>query len=253
MSIGYQKQQETLANRIIAGLCYIKDYPCELLPHIVFVEEVGEDGGPIYNKYSLISINQKEKTCMLKSCHSQGENEYNLASINIDWLVTVWNRCQELMSEPGKVREHAVCYLLEHTDAEPDYIAEYVDKNWRLSFPDEANLATFNECRKQVDCSLETCLRNLLEVALVRVSGFKQSAMFRDCSEALKNMPMVKEMKIFLYSIYKFERNASNEDILKAWDENDDSIEVYTIDELATILNDGDSGFSNHWVRVINV
>lgn len=249
----YQEQHKALENRIISSLCEIKEYPCELLPHTVFVEEVGEDCGPVYNKYSLVSINQSEKTCMLKSSHSKEESEFYLSSINIDWLITVWNRCQELMSETGKLREHAVCYLLEHTDAEPDYIAEYVDKNWWLSFPDEANLATFNECRKQVDCSLETCLRNLLEVALVGVPGFKQSAMFRDCSEALKNMPMVKEMKVFLYSIYKFERNASNEDILKAWDENDDSIEVYTIDELAAILNDGDSGFSNHWVRVINV
>lgn len=252
MNIGYQKQQETLASRIIAGLCYIKDYPCELLPHTVFVEEVGEDGGPIYNKHSLISINQKEKTCMLKSCHSQEENEYNLASINIDWLVTVWNRCQELMSESRMIREHAVCRLLEHTDADLDYIDKYVDKNWRLSFPDEANIAAFNACRKQTDCRLETYLRNLLEVASVGIPAFKQSTMFRDCNTALKDIPMVKELKVFLYSISKFERNASDEDILKAWDENDDSVEVCTIDELAATLNDN-SGFSRQWVRIISI
>lgn len=169
----YQEQHKALENRIISSLCEIKEYPCELFPHSVFVEEVGEDCGPVYNKYSLVSINQSEKTCMLKSSHSREESEFYLSSISIDWLVTVWNRCQELISESGKFREHAVCYLLEHTDAEPDYIAEYVAKNWRLSFHDEANLATFNECRKQVDYNLETYLRNLLEVASVGIPSFK--------------------------------------------------------------------------------
>lgn len=60
----YQEQHKALENRIISSLCEIKKYSCELLPHTVFVEEAGEDCSPVYNKYSLVSINQSEKTYM---------------------------------------------------------------------------------------------------------------------------------------------------------------------------------------------
>ena len=49
-----QEQERKLSQNIIDSLCHISERPDGWLPHIVFVEEEGEDGYPCYVRYNLI-------------------------------------------------------------------------------------------------------------------------------------------------------------------------------------------------------
>lgn len=51
-----QEQERKLSQNIIDSLCRISERPDGWLPHIVFVEEEGEDGYPCYVRYNLITI-----------------------------------------------------------------------------------------------------------------------------------------------------------------------------------------------------
>ena len=102
----FQQQRHDLANRVIADLCGIGEYPEGMFPHTVFVEE--EDvhtGEPVYVHYKLVSIDQNNATCILE-CPLMGEREeYDLNAIETDWLITVWGWCRDLMVEQGTWRE----------------------------------------------------------------------------------------------------------------------------------------------------
>lgn len=76
--------------------------PTEVLPHTVFLEEVDNEGNPQYTKYSLVSINREKQTCVLCDMR-RNEETFDLSDINIEWLATVLDRCNEL--EYQKERE----------------------------------------------------------------------------------------------------------------------------------------------------
>ena len=69
--------------------------PCGVLPHTVFVEEVDNEGTPTYTKYSLVSINRVEQTCVLSN-QKKNEEIFNLSDINIDWLAAILDRCNKV-------------------------------------------------------------------------------------------------------------------------------------------------------------
>lgn len=83
-----------LQKQIIQLLCS-STVPCGVLPHTVFVEEVDNEGTPTYTKYSLVSINRAEQTCVLSN-QKKNEEIFNLSDINIDWLAAVFDRCNEI-------------------------------------------------------------------------------------------------------------------------------------------------------------
>lgn len=86
---------KTIETQLINRLCWIPD-PETILPHMVFIEDVNEKGEPEYYRCTLEAINSKERTCTLFN-HSTGErdSDYNLNSINIDWLDTLWKWYRE--------------------------------------------------------------------------------------------------------------------------------------------------------------
>ena len=83
-----------LQKQMIQLLCS-STVPCGVLPHTVFVEEVDNESTPTYTKYSLISINRAEQTCVLSN-QKKNEEIFNLSDINIDWLAAVLDRCNEI-------------------------------------------------------------------------------------------------------------------------------------------------------------
>lgn len=85
-----------IQKQMIQLLCSIK-IPNGVLPHTVFVEEEDEHGDPTFTKYRLVSINRKKETCVLYDMREQ-KTTFNLTAINVDWLATVLDRCNELMS-----------------------------------------------------------------------------------------------------------------------------------------------------------
>lgn len=86
---------KAIETQLINRLCWIPD-PETILPHMVFIEDVNEKGEPEYYRCTLEAINSKERTCTLFN-HSTGErdSDYNLNSINIDWLDTLWKWYRE--------------------------------------------------------------------------------------------------------------------------------------------------------------
>lgn len=122
----FQDQQNGLQKRVIAGLCNIREYPNDLLPHKVFVEEEDENGCPVFNPYLLMSINQSDATCMLRKPTSSEQAEYNLSAIEVDWLITVWNYCRDLMVADGTLRDHAIkCLQGQAAGLESDKIVHF--------------------------------------------------------------------------------------------------------------------------------
>lgn len=98
MNMTQQEQLNQISERIIRALSRIEEKPEDWLPHVVYVEEEGDDY-PVYTLYRLEEI-RKDGSCSLRNPVT-GEYfpERQLYEINIDWLLTVWNRYVELCIE----------------------------------------------------------------------------------------------------------------------------------------------------------
>lgn len=94
-----QEQERNLSQNIIDSLCHISERPDGWLPHIVFVEEEGEDGYPCYVRYNLLDYHA-DGTCTLQRPNTDvQETDRELREINVDWLITIWNWYKELCAE----------------------------------------------------------------------------------------------------------------------------------------------------------
>lgn len=129
-----QEKQNILEKELIANLCSIPERPEGWLPHTVYVEEEGEDenhyGIPVYTVYRLEDF-QKDGTCILYNKES-GErfSGRHLHEINIDWLVTIWERYLELCCEQGIWKGNAFAFLKTSTGKPKKEIKEFMDSGW---------------------------------------------------------------------------------------------------------------------------
>ncbi len=129
-----QKKQEELEREIIANLCAIPKMPEELLPHTVYVEEEGEDaehhGIPVCTAYKLEDI-RPDGSCVLYNPDS-GERFpcRHLYEVNIDWLVTVWERYLELCVEQDLWKRNATAFLKGRTGKTDTEITDFVESGW---------------------------------------------------------------------------------------------------------------------------
>lgn len=100
----FQERQKELTDKIVASLLRIKRHPEGWLPHTVFVEEEGtnghSEGVPVYTQYQLMGY-LPDGNCLLSNSETGQleHDDYHLSAINLDWLVTVWNRYAELSAE----------------------------------------------------------------------------------------------------------------------------------------------------------
>lgn len=169
--MNYQKRVNELQQQLINQLCTITDRPDGWLPHLVFVEEEGDDengfGMPVYNAYRLVDFNADGSCTLRNLITGEDDTECHLSEINIDWLVTVWNYYYELSEKR------------QEPNTEP-------------------------------------------------------------------------ELKVFLFSI-DMPRNISDAELIRLWNDNDDSIEVCTPDEFAERINDESFNDMENWVRFIKI
>lgn len=98
--MNYQKQVNELQQQLINQLSAITDRPEGWLPHLVYVEEEGDDengfGMPVYNAYRLVDFESDGRCTLRDLITGEDDTERHLSEINIDWLVTVWNYYHEL-------------------------------------------------------------------------------------------------------------------------------------------------------------
>lgn len=221
-----QEQAKSLTDEIIANLCRITERPEEWLPHIVYVEEEGDY--PVYNRYELIDYTPDGSCTLYNPRTDSRENDFHLSEINIDWLITLWNRYIELCIEQGMWKDRAIEILREETTAGEMTILEFVEEHWQNLLLDEDNIEAFKR-----------------EIAINENSS--------------------RQLYAFLWNCNHMSRNASDEDIIEAWengpshsktDEDDDKlyeVEKLTPDELAERINDENFAFAEDYVRFIEI
>ena len=129
-----QEKQKELEQEIITNLRAIPRMPEGLLPHTVYAEEEGEDadrhGIPVYTAYKLEEI-RPDGSCVLYNSDSRERFPYrHLHEINIDWLVTVWERYLELCVEQDIWKQNAAAFLKDSTGKADGDIACFVDSGW---------------------------------------------------------------------------------------------------------------------------
>ncbi len=129
-----QEKQKELEQEVIANLRAIPKMPEGLLPHTVYVEEEGEDaehhGIPVYTAYRLEEI-RPDGSCMLYNPDNRERFPCrHLYEINIDWLVTVWERYLELCVGQKLWKQNAAAFLKEGTDRTEAEISAFVDSGW---------------------------------------------------------------------------------------------------------------------------
>lgn len=147
-----QEQVKQLTDKIVASLSYITEYPDCWLPHSVWVEEEGDAGDPTYRQYTLEKL-YPDGMCDLHDPKTGKleHDDYHLSEINIDWLVTIWNRYVELSIEQGMWKDRAVEVLTRETDADELTIREFVEEYWENLLLDDDNITAFNQwsCNKE--------------------------------------------------------------------------------------------------------
>lgn len=130
-----RKKLDELRDEIVARLCAITDRPEGWLPHLVFVEEEGEDGAgagtPVYNEYRLVDF-QEDGTCTLRRTVDDEEEERHLSEINIDWLETVLNWYYELtpILEPEIVEKEPCVFLFPKNKMSRNATDEEIIADW---------------------------------------------------------------------------------------------------------------------------
>lgn len=129
-----QKKQRAAQEEIIANLCAIGKHPCEWLPHTVYVEEEGEDeqhfGIPVYTRYRLEEIRQDGTCTLFNPISMERFTSRYLHEINVDWLVTVWERYLELCLGQDLWKENARTFLRAHTTKSDEEISTFLDTSW---------------------------------------------------------------------------------------------------------------------------
>lgn len=142
-----QEKQKELEQETIANLCAISKMPKGLLPHTVYVEEEGEDadrhGVPVYTMYRLEEI-RPDGSCSLRN---SATGEYfpvrQLYEINIDWLLTVWNRYVELCTEQHLPPIQDVDEMRTRTKAKSLYAFVWSCNLFGRDVPDEKLIETW--------------------------------------------------------------------------------------------------------------
>jgi hypothetical protein len=123
--VNLQKKLNELREEVVTALCSIVEFPDELLPHCVYVEEESEKsfecGNSVYTAYHLTRI-FPDCSCILENPETGIEEKRDLREINIDWLMEVWNYYKYLSGfEKAKVEKKEIYAFL--------YPVELFDRN----------------------------------------------------------------------------------------------------------------------------
>ena len=261
------EQERKLSQNIIDSLCHITDRPDGWLPHIVFVEEEGEDGYPCYVRYNLIDYHA-DGTCTLQRPNTDvRETDRELWEINIDWLITVWNRYKELCAEQNLPSKEYALPPFRNGDfvrLTDDVIAEV-----RRMFGDapadyRRNMLLQVKYVRQdhTDTSWHIGVQDIHEDD---VQEFTDNLLRSATTDDLLSLSGKEQFYAFIWNCCHLDRNISDAQLLEAWrngpsrsttDEDDETeyeVERLTLDELAERINDECFNDSEDYVRFIQM
>lgn len=223
-----QEQGNSLSQNIIDSLCQITERPDGWLPHIVFVEEEARDGYPCYTMYRLIDFQANGNCTLLNPTTQLQATDRHLSEINVDWLVTLWNRYVDLSIEQKIWKDRAVDVLQQNSDADEMQIREFVEEHWQNLLLDKDNIEAFNE--------------------------------WLSAGEPTKSGQYA-----FVWSCRLFGRNVSETQLIEAWqngpsrstiddeDTTEYEVERLTLDELAERINDECFNDNENYIRFLQM
>lgn len=185
-----QKKQRAAQEEIIANLCAIGKHPEEWLPHTVYVEEEGEDeqhfGIPVYTRYRLEEI-RRDGTCTLFNPISMERfTSRHLHEINVDWLVTLWERYLELCFEQDIWKENAFTYLRAHTTKSDEEIFTFLDTSW------DKDSAYTDNLKRMLDDEQDT----ETWIIVYPIDSFERNADTREIMDDYENNPCSRVEKL---------------------------------------------------------
>lgn len=256
-----QEQAKSLTDKIIANLCRITKRPDGWLPHIVFVEEEGEDGAPVYNQYRLVDFKTDGSCTLQNAITNEDDGERHLSEVNIDWLVAVLNWYEELtinentdsLSEPIHTefkKGDLVCLNEEAIDT--------VRRGFGDASADYRKAMLLEVCSVQLDSGI-VCVQDIRENDIQEFSAECLRLLLpkeERCSLTTSDTPhSSQELSVFLYPLDRIGRDATDAEIIADW-ESDEQHDIptrkLTPDEFAEECNDEMFADQIYWVRFIN-
>jgi hypothetical protein len=129
-----QKTINNIHGQLVDSISGIQEFPEGLLPHIVFIEEEGDTGYPVYNRYQLLKV-FPDGNCVVKSPDSEDSTPRHLSEINIDWLLTVWNYYTELKHTESKKELSVFLFPLKRFDR--NATDEEITSDWENNQEDD--------------------------------------------------------------------------------------------------------------------
>ena len=262
-----QEQERNLSQNIIDSLCHISERPDGWLPHIVFVEEEGEDGYPCYVRYNLLDYHA-DGTCTLQRPNTDvQETDRELREINVDWLITIWNWYKELCAEQNlSSKEYSrppfrggdFVRLTDDAIAEIRRIFGDIPADYRRNMLLQVKYMRQNSANSSWHIGVQDIHEDdVLEFD----SNFLRSATVDDIS-SLSNK---ERFYAFVWSCNHLNRSVSDAELLDAWrngpsrsaideeDETEYEVERLTLDELAERSNDECFNDTEDYVRFIQI
>ena len=128
--INLNEQLALVTQNTIDAICSIKQIPEGLLPHTVYVEEENSKGEPYYRRYQMVDIDRADGNCIVYDKTTNLQEEISLVDINIDWLITIWNRYLELSIKEEQFAKTLCVFLypterFERNATDEEIIADY--------------------------------------------------------------------------------------------------------------------------------
>lgn len=265
----YHEQLTIISNRLIHNISQAKERPEGWLPHVVYVEEEGDY--PVYTMYKLEEI-RPDGTCTLFNPKTdERDTQRHLYEINIDWLVTVWNRYQELCveqhlhsvmdEEPVKpnlppFRNGDFVRLTDDAIAEVRRIFGDTPADYRRNMLLQVKYMRQNSA----DSSWHIGVQDIHEDD---VQEFTANFLRPATAEDIRSLSSKEQQYAFVWSCNHLERNVSDTQLIKAWqngpsrsvidseDETKYKVERLTLDELAERINDECFNDNENYIRFI--
>lgn len=262
-----QEQINQMTERLVASLCRITERPAGWLPHIVFVEVEGTDGYPCYVRHCLEDYRPDGSCTLYNSQASVREADWHLREINIDWLVTLWNRYEELCAEQQLIPVADSQLPFKNGDfvrLTDEAIAE-VRKAFGDGPADYRRNMLFQVRHVQQDKEDGSWHVRVQDIHEDDVQEFAGSNLRPVTADDLLEFSDKGQLYAFVWDCSFFGRNETDEKIIEMWkngparslnDEEDDTeyeVERITPDELAERINDEMFNDLESYVRFIRM
>ncbi|MCD8261134.1 MAG: hypothetical protein LUD15_06290, partial [Bacteroides sp.] len=246
--MSYSNQLRKLTSEIVDKLSDIEEFPEELFPHLVFIEEVNGRGEPEYVKYRLQSIEPYTGYCTVKfdDGFDNEEERRELAEINLEWLITIWERYQELTG--NKFQE---------TEILNSRVEAILNEAFLMPMFFVGAFNVFQGAMQQMsDEEMYELLGNSVHADSLRqtINRISDQLNFRDQHPEIPNPYTPKQYWAFIYPNYEIYRKLSDKELIEKWETQDPTtgqIECMTPEEFNAYTNQPDFSIGNYRVRFL--